>query len=89
MAVNLYFLAARDVRVGMDAVLIGTLSPHDAWAVIDGYSSLFNNAHEKQRCFELMTILDQVATKQRGSSEEQKRAAAYEAAEKNRSGRGR
>lgn len=86
LAVHLYYMAARDQRVGMDAVLVGTLTPSDAMAVLDLYADHFPALFHRQRCFELMTVLDHVATKTRAEIEDRKRKDAYEAAKNERQG---
>ena len=69
LAVELYNLSSRDRRVGLEAVLIGTLSPADARAVIDIYEDRLPHAFARQRTFELMMVLDRVVTETRAKAE--------------------
>lgn len=69
LAVQLYNLASRDVRVGMDGVLIGTLAPVDAKSVIDLYCEHLPTTRSRQQTYELMVILDRVVTEKRSDKE--------------------
>lgn len=80
LAVQLYYMASRDIRVGMDGILIGTMTTEAAYDAIDLYSEHMPTPLAKQQCFELMNILDQVATKTRGERESIEREQALDSA---------
>jgi hypothetical protein len=82
--VQLYNLASRDHRVGLDATLIGTLAPADAWSVIDLYSEHMPTERSRQQTYELMVILDRVATEKRGEKEREARERATNKPKRNR-----
>jgi len=75
LAVDLYGKACADIRVGDGGYLVGTLTPEGAWAIINNYPQHFPHVYAKQRCFELMCILDSVATTIRSNQEEARRKA--------------
>ena len=77
-------MAARDQRAGMDAILTGTLTPADACAVLELYADHVPTVQARQRAFELMTVLDQVATRKRQDREAAQRKAAHDAAQSGR-----
>lgn len=63
-------MAARDQRVGDCAVLIGTLAGADVQAVLDLYSVHFPTRYARQCAFELMWLIDRIATNVRSKREE-------------------
>lgn len=67
---ELYNIASRDERVGMDGTLISTLRPSDAKAVIELYRVHLPTAEDRREMFELLTVLDRVATKTRRDTED-------------------
>lgn len=89
MAVELYNLAARDQRVGMDATLIGTITAADANAVIDLYSEHLPHEHARRRTFEKMLVLDRTVTKTRSEIENKEREEAMNRAKADAKRRGR
>jgi hypothetical protein len=71
----MYNVAARDQRAGMDAVLIGTMTPESAKSVLDLYEDHFPTPHAKRQTFELMILLDRIVTRLRSDVESTKRKA--------------
>ncbi|MGE5607972.1 MAG: hypothetical protein ACM359_01850 [Bacillota bacterium] len=80
LALQMYVLASRDIRAGMDGCLIGTLTPSDAKAVLDLYVEHMPTPLARQRTFELMILLDQVITAKRAEKESAINRAALTAA---------
>jgi hypothetical protein len=85
-AAEMYNLAARDQRVGMDAVLIGTLTASDARDTIDLYENHLPSPLSRQQTFEKMRVLDHAVTRARGDAEFKKRE---EATQRQSAGQGR
>jgi hypothetical protein len=69
LAVQLYYSASRDQRAGMSGVLTGTLTAADATSVIELYGEHLPTARDRQKTFELMQLLDEVATRERSEQE--------------------
>lgn len=75
LAVDLYYKAAGDVRVGtMDgAHLLRTLSIQDVQVVLDEFDDEFPTDLHRQNVFEKILLIDHVARSVRAKDEEQQR----------------
>lgn len=78
LAVQIYRLAAQDVRAGEGAILISTVNIRDTIAVMDEYAEHLPTALARQETLELVRVLDRVAMKVRGPIEEEARKQSME-----------
>lgn len=83
LIVHLYKMACGDIRVGTfdGAYLLGSLTPEAAMAVMAMYDDQFPTLQSQREAWEMMWLIDKVATATRAKEEDNARKAARQAAQ--------